>query len=523
MAPPVRLPRSNSEEELLITSPPSRSNSPAHTDKELEQQLLLSKSEEINDSVSRKKRRTAWKLAVGIGSTVLLLAAATFVTSGAAEGFSNWMCGQKPASAELTTLSNGTHAYKKTVLVISIDGFQADYIDRELTPNLVQISKKGLRAKWMKPRFPTLTFPNHWAMMTGLNVESHGIVANTFYDPVVGATFEYTDPKRSWDANWWYGEPMWATAGKAGLITANLMWPGPPVTKEGISPTYYVPFKDKVPMKNKAMQIMEWLELPIDQRPQLINVYEPSLDQAGHKYGPDSPEVDLVLDDVDAFARDIYDGIAARNLSDVVDVIFVSDHGMTDTSHVRLVFLDDILGPDGVSEVEHEDGWPSVGLRLSPKANVTLIKSRLLEAQRSMPHAFDVYDSETMPERYHFRESVAPNGRIAPIYMVPKLGWSITNHHEFEVLMGGSYEPIGSHGYDNEEVSMRAMFVAHGPFSSQIKDQSYARRAEKHTLDAPFVMEGFDNTELYGLVMKLLGIQGAPHNGTVGFWENYLD
>jgi len=276
-------------------------------------------------------------------------------------------------------------------------------------------------------------------------------------------------------------------------------------------------------MENKTEQIMEWLELPIDKRPQLITVYEPSLDQIGHKYGPDTPQVDRALDNVDAFARDIYEGIAARNLSDVVDVIFVSDHGMTDTSNVRLVYLDDILGADGVSEVEHEDGWPSVGLRFSPNANVTLMKSRLLEAQRNMPYAFDVYDSETMPERFHFRESVVPNGRIASLYMVPKLGWSITNHHEFEVLMGGSYEPRGSHGYDNEEESMRALFVAHGPFSSQLKDQSYARKAVKRASDVPFVMEGFDNVELYGLVMKLLGINGAPHNGTAGFWENYLD
>lgn len=62
-----------------------------------------------------------------------------------------------------------------------------------------------------------------------------------------------------------------------------------------------------------------------------------------------------VLHQVDVFARDLHDGLEARNLTDIVDIVFVSDHGMTDTSRPELIYVDDILG-DGFQAIEHEDG-----------------------------------------------------------------------------------------------------------------------------------------------------------------------
>ena len=59
---------------------------------------------------------------------------------------------------------------------------------------------------------------------------------------------------------------------------------------------------------------------------------------------------------VDGFAKDLHSALVARNLTEIVDVIFVSDHGMTDTSHPEMVYLDDILGDDGIASMEHVDG-----------------------------------------------------------------------------------------------------------------------------------------------------------------------
>ncbi|KAF8158202.1 Phosphodiest-domain-containing protein [Crassisporium funariophilum] len=427
--------------------------------------------------------------------------------------------------------NNGTHEFKRTVLIVSIDGLRADYLDRGLTPHLLNLSKKGLRAKSMKPIFPTLTFPNHWALMTGLHAESHGIVANNFWDPASQEEFHYNRISSCWNPAWWYGEPMWESAEKAGVVTANLMWPGPPKTSTGASSTYFVPWKDHVPLGDKLTQILQWVDLPFDKRPQLIMgkyrlPYEPSLDQAGHATGPNSARVNRTLTEVDVFAKDLHDSLAERNLTDIVDIVFVSDHGMTDTSHPEHVYMDDILGEDGLKAIAHEDGWPAMGLRFHESANVSHYLATLLRASDENPEKFDVYTHDTMPEKYHFVQ----NERIAPIYVVPKIGYVLTTKAEGDVGL-----TKGSHGYDNDETSMQAIFVAHGPFSVDVKAQHQSRsylsrltsRSKKgwhSTSGDAYVMQPFRNVEIYNLVIKLLGIDShaASNNGTVGFWDQYL-
>ncbi|KAL1675125.1 alkaline-phosphatase-like protein [Schizophyllum commune] len=423
---------------------------------------------------------------------------------------------------------NGTHEFRRTVLIVSIDGLRADYLDRGLTPHLLDISKQGLRAKSMRPIFPTLTFPNHWALMTGLHAESHGIVANNFWDPSLKTEFKYNSAAASWDPAWWYGEPMWETAEKAGLITANLMWPGPPKMASGASPTYFEPWRDKVPLQEKLDQILEWIDLPLEERPQLIMAYEPSLDQAGHLTGPMSALVNKTLGYVDTFAKDLATSLAARNLTSIVDVVFVSDHGMTDTSNPEFIYVDDILGPDGMKAIAHVDGWPSMGIRWKEGTNVTEYLGRLEKAADAREDgAFDVFTHETMPERWHF----AGIDRIAPVYVVPKMGYALTTHEEGEDGMSK-----GNHGYDNREQAMHAMFVAHGPFTAVVKALHQSRdtlarrwlsRPNKgwhSTSDDTYVMDTFANVEIYNLVLKLLGVEAfkAPTNGTEGFWDRYF-
>ncbi|KAF8906136.1 Phosphodiest-domain-containing protein [Mucidula mucida] len=420
--------------------------------------------------------------------------------------------------------SNGTHDFKRTVLIVSIDGLRADYLDRGLTPHLLNISKQGLRAKSMQPIFPTLTFPNHWALMTGLHAESHGIVGNNFWDPRSQSEFHYNREASAWIPDWWLGEPpqMWETTGKAGVISANLMWPGPPKTSSGATPTYFVPWKDKVPLQEKLDQIMAWIDLPFEQRPQLIMGYEPSLDQAGHATGPMSARVNATLQQVDVFAKNLHLALEERNLTDIVDIVFVSDHGMTDTSHPTLIYMDDILGEDGLKLIEHEDGWPSMGLRFIPQANESYYYELLVDAADRNPEKFDVFTHETMPERYHF----ANNERIAPIYIVPKIGYTLTTKKEGNVGM-----TKGNHGYDNDAMSMQAMFVAHGPFTAVVKTLHHQggsllrpNKGWHSTSEDTYVMERFQNVEVYNLVMKLLGIEAfaASTNGTKGFWDQYF-
>jgi len=461
---------------------------------------------------SRKKRIAI----IAAGFITLLLGAAIV------RPLSRTICIHSTTAVPHQLLSNGTHDFKKTVLIVSIDALRADYLDRGFTPHLLDISKEGLRAKYVKPIFPTLTFPNHWALMTGLYAESHGIVANNFWDPETGNEFHYNTREGCWNASWWSGEPMWESAGKAGMITANLMWPGPPATTSGAEPTYFVPWRDHVPLSEKLDQIMAWIDLPLAERPQFIAAYEPSLDQAGHAYGPYSKVVNETLVAVDVFARDLHTSLKARNLTDIVDIVFVSDHGMTDTSNLEYVYLDDFIGEEGVNAIEHEDGWPAMGLRFTPACNSTEYLHNLLDGAQKSSGKFDVYTHETMPERYHFSN----NKRIAPIYVVPRPGYALTTKAQ-----GKPVTSKGNHGYDNDEESMHAIFVAHGPFSSVVKATHHEsllpnkNKGWHSTSDDVYVMDGFQNVEVYNLVMKLLGVDRsftANTNGTEGFWDKYF-
>ncbi|KAG1887655.1 Phosphodiest-domain-containing protein [Suillus subluteus] len=425
--------------------------------------------------------------------------------------------------------SNGTHEFKKTVLMVSIDGLRADYLDRGLTPHLLDISREGLRAKYMKPVFPTLTFPNHWSLMTGLYAESHGIIANNFWDPVFRDTFHYARVESAQNPSWWLGEPMWETAERAGIITANLMWPGPWSTSSGMNSTYFLPWEDNYALEKKLSNLLGWIDLPLEERPQLILGYEPSLDHAGHATGPMSKAVNMSLAAIDLFAQNLTQALGERNLTHIVDIIFVSDHGMTDTSHPTWVYVDEIVG------------WPSMGLRFAPGTNVTEALERLCEHTLTHPDQFDVFTTESfstdlgtslvdlnalyygkmsagtvepMPERYHFSR----NYRIAPVWIVPRMGYGLTDRTGGEDAI-----PTGNHGYDNEDPSMHAIFVAHGPFSQGMKAAVVARGESDGT--GAYVMPGFQNVEIYNLVMRLLGLDAtdtAITNGTAGFWDEFV-
>ncbi|KAF9646033.1 Phosphodiest-domain-containing protein [Thelephora ganbajun] len=424
-------------------------------------------------------------------------------------------------------LSNGTHEFRRTVLIVSIDGLRVDYLDRGFTPHLLDISERGLRAKFMRPVFPTVTFPNHWSLMTGLYAESHGIVANNFWDPVSEREFNpYNTRAGSLDSFWWLGEPMWETAGKAGMITANLMWPSPPITRTGAKPTYSVPLEEPVPLGEKLDRILAWIDLPLETRPQFISAYEPSVDIAGHNTGPYSQLVNDTLMTVDLFAKDLRDALKTRNLTEIINVVFVSDHGMADTSHPEWVYIDDYLGKRALEFIEHEDGWPSMGLRFSPEANTTAYLNILLEAAKNNSEKFDVYTHETMPERYHYSHTP----RIAPIYIIPKYGYALTTRDRGESGMKKGLCPQ-NHGYDNRDFRMQAMFIAHGPFSDVAKAlhrQSWIPNKNEgwhSTSDNVYVIDAFQNVEVYNLVMKLLDVPKnlwAKTNGTVGFWDRYF-
>jgi predicted AlkP superfamily pyrophosphatase or phosphodiesterase len=389
--------------------------------------LLIAKEQ----TRARKYGKFAAMLAVITGAFVALLYGASKATAI-----------RRPTSSGYLpqTLSNGTSLFAPTTLLISLDGFRADYLHRDITPTLSAFIRAGVSPKYMLPSFPSVTFPNHFTLVTGLYPESHGVVGNTFWDPDTKKEFWYTDPARSMKPEWWRAEPIWELAEKEDVTSGVHMWPGSEAHIGEVQPTYVDKYNSEEDLGKKVDRIFSWLDLPgpdddgaddRSPRPQLMVAYVPNVDGDGHKYGPNSTQVRSTIAEVDAMLGKLFAGLESRNLSDIVNIVIVSDHGMATTDTSRLIQLEDLVD---VSLIEHIDGWPLNGLRPFDSSDENLQKLYDdLHAKSVSPEykgKFEVYlRDKNMPARYHFSN----NPRIAPLWIVPTTGWAMVTKEDFNI------------------------------------------------------------------------------------------
>ncbi|KAG1870066.1 alkaline-phosphatase-like protein, partial [Suillus subluteus] len=267
--------------------------------------------------------------------------------------------------------------------------------------------------------------------------------------------------------------------------------------------------QDKYALEKKLSNLLGWIDLPLEERPQPILGYEPSLDHVCHATEPMSKAVNMSLAAVDLFAQNLTQVLGERNLTH-------SDHGMADTSHLTWVYVDEIVSQLGGLLTMRCSGWPSMCFCFAPSTNVTEALERLCKRTLTHPDQFDMSAGtvEPMPERYHFSR----NYRIAPVWIVPRMGYGLTDRAGGEDAI-----PAGNHNYDNEDPSMHAIFVAYGPFSQGMKAAVVARGEGDGT--GAYVVPVFQNVEIYNLVMRLLGLDAtdtAITNGTAGFWDEFV-
>ncbi|KAI0411862.1 alkaline-phosphatase-like protein [Xylaria grammica] len=459
---------------------------------ELDRQHLI----HVSDAKTAKKRK--WRKWAFIYTTIAVAFAFLVLLA--------WKVSLDKKRSTTTQLkSNGTALFAPTTLIISLDGFRADFLTRGLTPRLNAFIKEGVSPLYMTPSFPSVTFPNHYTLATGLYPESHGVVGNTFWDPALQDEFYYTDPDRSLEPKWWGGEPFWVTAELQGVRTAVHMWPGSEAHIHDMDPSFLDKYNGKEILPKKVDRILEFIDQPglenarVDEqlRPQLIAAYVPNVDAIGHLYGPNSTEIQTTISEVDTMLDDLFQGLEQRNLTGIVNVIIVSDHGMATTDVSRMVQIDDVVD---LTKVEHVDGWPLVGIRPKKAEDLHVLYEQAVKNLNGNPN-FDVYlKDKDMPERYHFSN----NDRIAPLWIVPKTGWAIVEKAEFDIqeakVKNISYHPRGLHGYDHEHPLMRAVFVARGP---AFPHQPHSK------------VETFQNINVYNILCDSIGMKPVPNNGTL--------
>lgn len=365
---------------------------------------------------------------------------------------------------------------KPYVLLVSLDGFRYDYAERYGAKHLLELAARGASAPHgMIPAFPSLTFPNHYSIVTGLYPDHHGIVANGFYDPARKEKYSYTDPKTNGDGSWYGGTPLWVLAEKQGMRSASFFWPGSEAEIQGKRPSYYMSYDDKFPDEKRVEQALAWLRLPPDQRPHFITLYYSNVDHAGHAFGPDAPETGEAVRHVDDMIGKLTGGIATLGLA--VDLIVVSDHGM-ENSQGSWIALDKWAD---LADFETSGSL----LYAKSESEAEKVYNSLLGASDK----FKVYRRDNVPKDLHFNS----NPREGDPVVVPTGPFAIVAH-----APGNSATPVrGVHGYDPQTMpSMKAIFYAAGP-----------------DIRAGMEVQPFENVHLYPLIAEILGLRISPVDG----------
>ncbi len=374
----------------------------------------------------------------------------------------------------LTTFLQAQNNKDNYVVLISMDGFRWDYGKQFNLPNLKQIEKEGVHAKSMKPSYPSKTFPNHYSIVTGLYPDHHGIINNVFYDASLNQSFSLSSNAKN-DSRFYGGNPIWNLAEQQGVKTASFFWPGSDIDKR--NPSYFKNYDGKVPYGARIDTVMKWLQLPEKQRPHLVTLYFDEPDHTGHNFGPLSPETKKTVIKMDSIMGEISRRLDQLPIGKQINLIIVSDHGMADISNDKKVAVLDYLKPEWL-------GYKDVVNPIMSLQAKSGYQDSIANALKKVPH-IKFWKAAEVPERLHY----GTNPRVHDFVIEAEKGWSLVSKESTHIKGG-------THGYDNNEKDIHAIFYAKGP----------AFKVNKR-------VKTFQNVSVYPLIAHILGLQIGEIDG----------
>ena len=365
----------------------------------------------------------------------------------------------------------------KYTLVVSFDGFRYDYLNRVPTPNFDRFIEDGVKASSLAPIFPSLTFPNHYSLATGYHSDKHKILGNKFFSKTLNKDYSMRDSKAVQNGHFYGMEPIWVTAEKNNILSATYFWIGSEAEINGYRPTIYKKYDGSVKFKSRVDSVISWYDLPIEKRPKLTMLYFSEPDYTGHEYGPNSNEVDESVIEMDAIFGYLINELSKTKVYKNLDIIVVSDHGMSDVSTDKVILLDEFIDLDQYKVVS------SFAVTHLWNLNDNKDISRIFDNENNV----QIFKKGQFPNRYHYSNSDSPDYLI-----VANLGWSLTTTQK---LNQGRSFPGGMHGYDPNYLEMHGIFFANGPsFKSGVRIGS------------------FENINIYPIICKTLGIPPYKKN-----------
>ena len=374
---------------------------------------------------------------------------------------------------------NSKSTLKKPYLIlISLDGFRWDYVDRFKPPYLSEFINEGVKAESLIPSFPSKTFPNHYTIATGMYPENHGLLGNYFYSYEKDDNYTLRDRSIVEDGSWYGGTPIWVQAAKSGMVTASYFFVGSEADVQGIRPTYYHNYDGSVKNQDRVDQALEWLELPAEKRPHLLTMYFSDMDDVGHRVGPNEDEaLKKKLLDLDLVLGDLFKRVKATGLS--VNFIIVSDHGMKNVS------LDNYIP---IESIENDDLYLTVNngalVNIHPKDKTQM--DAIFHDLQSKENHFKVYKTENTP----YFEYVPKNENWGSIQILPDNDHYFVSQRTIGFNKKSSRKVFGQHGFDTNLKEMHGIFYANGP-----------------ALKVGYTTSSVKNIHIYPLMCEILGLK----------------
>ena len=360
---------------------------------------------------------------------------------------------------------------KPYVILISADGFRSDFSVKYGAKFLQSREITGVKASAMIPSYPTLTFPNHYSIVTGLYPAHHGLVDNRYYD--VNSKMEYSmgNKKMVAEGKWYGGTPLWVLAEQQGLLSASFYWVASEADIQGVRPSYYYIYNENIGIEQRIQAVKNWLSLPPEKRPHLITFYFPQVDHDAHEYGPEDPRVGEAVKWVDQSIAQLQAALEPLQLP--INYVFVSDHGMT------TVDIENTLKKPAVLDTANFKVPSGDALLHVYAKNPEAINQALPTLKKNT--SFKTYLMDETPAHWHYRKSDDKFNRLGDVLLVP--------NHPSIFNLGSRKTSPGKHGYDNHLPDMQASFQAWGPaFKSGLK------------------IPAFENVHVYPIIAKILGL-----------------
>ena len=409
-------------------------------------------------------RKTIYKMIIQLSLFAALIFSQTFLFAQTATDSAQFV--------NPNTTNSKAQQQKPYVILISADGFRHDYAKKYQAVNLLKLSEGGVQAESMIPSYPSVTFPNHYSIATGLYPAHHGLVNNTFYDKKKATKYSMGAKDKVRDGSWYGGTPIWVLAEQQQMLAANMFWVGSEAAIKDTRSSYYYNFDDRMAVAKRIETVKNWLNLPEDRRPHLITFYVSEPDHAGHSYGPEAPQTQRAVQMVDSVIYQLTAAVATTGLP--VNFIFVSDHGMTAVDRENPIPLPKEID---MEKFTIPSSGTMVDLQAKNQADILPLYTELKKVAKD----YDVYLKADVPAELHYSAKDDRMDRIGDILLMP----------HWPKVFSNRKPGAGYHGFDPYKVKdMHATFMAWGPaFKSGIKVPS------------------FENVNIYPLIAKILGLQ----------------